>query len=144
MLMYLLISWPLQQTISGLQGQICSLEEDVGESETCQVGGSEGSITFHTFPAIKFNLQQFLHFIIGLPGGLVERRRGLLQGRHLLNQVVDAGGKLGVERYCCGRDLCKVNMNRSIFKSLNLCVPDPKHCWSPSRRRQELSLRCQP
>ena len=83
----------------------------MGESEACQVGGSEGSITFHTFPAIKFNLQQFLHFIIGLPGGLVERRRGLLQGGHLLDQVVEAGGKLGVQGYCCGHDLNKVNMN---------------------------------
>ena len=94
--MYPLISGPLQQAIGGIQAQICSLEEDMGESETCQVGGSEGSITFHTFPAIMFNLQQFLHFIIGLPGGLVERRRGLLQGRHLLDQVVDAGGELDI------------------------------------------------
>merc|ERR1719233_2124760 len=76
---HLLVRRPLQQAISGLQAQIGSLEEDVGESETCQVGGSEGSVAFHTFP-----------------GGVEERRRGLLQGRHLLDQVVDAGGKLGI------------------------------------------------
>ena len=31
-----------------------------------------------------------------LPGGVVERRRGLLQGGHLLDQVIDAGGELDI------------------------------------------------
>ena len=83
----------------------------MGESETCQVGGSEGSIAFHTIPAIQFNSKQFQHLSFYLPGRVVEHRRGFLQGGHLLDQVVEAGGKLGVQGYCCGHDLNKVNMN---------------------------------
>ena len=94
--MYPLISGPLQQAIGGIQAQICSLEEDMGESETCQVGGSEGSIAFHTFPAITFNLKAISTLSTKSPGGVVERRRGFLQDGHFLDQVVDAGGKLGI------------------------------------------------
>ena len=68
----------------------------MGEGETCQVGGSESSIAFHTFPAITFDLEALSALSTKLPGGVVERRRGLLQGGHLLDQVVDAGGKLGI------------------------------------------------
>ena len=60
--MYPLISGPLQQAIGGIQAQICSLEEDMGESETCQVGGSEGCIIPDTIPEITFNLRQLLPF----------------------------------------------------------------------------------
>ena len=67
--MYLLVGRPDKQAISDLQTQICGLEEDVGESETCQVGGGEGSIAFYTFPAIMFDLKLFLHF---QPNYLVE------------------------------------------------------------------------
>ena len=68
----------------------------MGESETCQVGGSEGSIAFHTFPAVTLNLKAISTLSTELPGGVVERRRGFLQGRHPLDQVVDAGGELGI------------------------------------------------
>ena len=94
--MYLLVGRPDKQAISDLQTQICGLEEDVGESEACQVGGSEGSIAFHTFPKITFNLKTISTLSTELPGGVVERRRGFLQGRHLLDQVIDARGKLGI------------------------------------------------
>ena len=90
----------------------------MGESEACQVGGSEGSIAFHAIPVIQFNSEQFQHLSFELPGGVVEHRRGFLQGGHFLDQVVDAGGELGVQRYCCGRDLNKVNMN--LEEPLNL------------------------
>ena len=94
--MYLLVGQPVKQAMSNLQTQICGLEEDVGESETCQVGGSEGSIASYTLPAINVQLKAISTVSIGLPGGVVERRRGFLQGRHILDQVVDARGKLGI------------------------------------------------
>ena len=53
--MYLLVGRPDKQAISDLQTQICGLEEDVGESVTCQVSGSEGGIVSYTLPAITFN-----------------------------------------------------------------------------------------
>ena len=90
----------------------------MGKSETCQVGGSEGSIAFHTFPKITFNLKTISTLSTELPGGVVERRRGFLQGRHLLNQVVDARGKLGIQRNCYGGNLCKVDMNRGELFNL--------------------------
>ena len=68
----------------------------MGESETCQVGGSIGSIAFHAIPVIQLNSEQFQHLPFELPGGVVEHRRGFLQGGHLLDQVVDAGGKFGI------------------------------------------------
>ena len=68
----------------------------MGESEACQVCGSEGSIAFHAIPIIQFNSEQFQHLSFELPGGVVEHRRGLLQGGHFLDQVVDAGGKFGI------------------------------------------------
>ena len=91
----------------------------MGESETCQVGGSEGSIAFYAIPVIQLNSEQFQHLSFELPGGVVEHWRGFLQGGHLLNQVVDAGGKLGVQRHCCGRDLSKVNIYQEETLNLN-------------------------